>query len=101
MQQKVSVGPSTVAGGSVTVAAFAVAIVAFANGARDEETFSALAIGALSLVTTLGGRFGQAIAQAFSYGTGVEPPVPDVVDYGGGFTQTVAAKPRAKRKAPR
>lgn len=74
-QDKVSVGPTTIAGSTVTLAAFALAVVAFAQGARDEETFSALAVGALSLVTVLAGRFGQAIAKA-SYGTGLEQPDP-------------------------
>jgi hypothetical protein len=64
MDNNVSVGPTTVAGGSVSIAGFAVAVIAFANGARDEETFSALAVGGAALFTTLAGRFAQAIAQA-------------------------------------
>jgi hypothetical protein len=97
---KVSIGPTTVGGTTISLAAFAVAIVAFAQGARDEETFSALGVGALALLTTLGGRYGQAIAQALSYGTGLGPArkaEPETVDYGGGFTQTVAP-PKARRK---
>lgn len=70
---KVSVGPTTIAGSTVTLTAFALAVVGFAQGARDEETFSALAVGGVSLLTVLGGRFGQAIAQALSYGTGLAP----------------------------
>lgn len=96
---KVSIGPTTVGGTTISLAAFAVAIVAFAQGARDEETFSALGVGALALLTTLGGRYGQAIAQALSYGTGLGPAKAEseTVDYGGGFTQTVAP-PKARRK---
>jgi hypothetical protein len=58
----VAVGKSTVAGGSVTLVAYALAIVAFAQGARDEATIGALVVGTLSLLTTLAGRYGQAIA---------------------------------------
>lgn len=57
----VKVGPTTVVGGTVTLAAYAVAIVAFINGARDEQTISALIVGTLSLLTVLGGRYAQAI----------------------------------------
>lgn len=67
----ISVGPTTIAGGTITLASFAVAVLAFINGARDAETFSALSTGLLALLVTLGGRYGQAIAQAFSYGTGL------------------------------
>lgn len=69
----VNVGPTTVAGGAVTLAAYAVAVVAFINGARDEETMSALVVGTLSLLTTLGGRYAQAVAQ-------VKAPQPVYVD---------------------
>lgn len=62
-QSKVAVGKTTVAGGAVTVAAYAVAIVAFVQGARDEATMSALIVGTLSLLTTLGGRYAQAVVQ--------------------------------------
>lgn len=58
----VKVGPTTVAGGAVTLAAYGVAVVAFIQGARDEQTISALVIGTLSLLTTLGGRYAQAVA---------------------------------------
>lgn len=62
VKPKVAIGPSTVAGGTVTVAAFVAAVVAFAQGARDEVTVATLAVGALTLVTTLAGRFAQATA---------------------------------------
>jgi hypothetical protein len=62
MASKVSVGPTTVAGGTITLAAYAVAVVAFIQCARDEQTISALVIGTLSLVMTLGGRYAQAVA---------------------------------------
>jgi hypothetical protein len=60
---QVKVGPTTVAGGTITLAAYAVAVVAFIQGARDEQTISALVVGTVSLVTTLGGRYAQAVAQ--------------------------------------
>lgn len=58
----VGIGPTTVAGGTVTVAAFAAAIVAFANGATDEATIGPLIAGTIALVTTLFGRYAQAVA---------------------------------------
>jgi hypothetical protein len=58
----VGVGLSTAAGGAVTVAAYLAAIVAFAQGARDEATLSALAVGTVALVTTIAGRVAQAVA---------------------------------------
>jgi hypothetical protein len=67
MQGKVKVGPSTVAGGGVSLVAFVLALVAFVQGARDEATFSALAVGVVSLVTTLAGRYAQAVAQAVAH----------------------------------
>lgn len=62
--QKVPVGPTTVAAGTFTVASFAAAVVAYATGARDEATISMLVLGGVTLVTSLAGRYGQAIAAA-------------------------------------
>lgn len=59
----VSVGPSTMIGGGVSLAAFVAAIVAFIAGARDAATIGALATGVIILVTTLGGRYAQAVVQ--------------------------------------
>lgn len=70
----VSVGVTTVAGGTVTVAAYAVAVVAFIQGARDEQTISALVIGTLSLLTTLGGRYAQAVAAVLALRRAPELP---------------------------
>lgn len=58
----VSVGPSTVLGGGITVAAYAGAIAAFATGHHDAETIELLATGTVSLVATLLGRYAQAVA---------------------------------------
>lgn len=62
VQTKVGVGASSIAGGSVTLVAYALAIVGYIQGARDEATISAIAVGTISLITVLGGRYGQAIA---------------------------------------
>jgi hypothetical protein len=62
VKPKVGAGPSTLAGGTVALAAYALALVAYFQGARDEATISALAVGTVSLVTTLVGRFAQATA---------------------------------------
>jgi hypothetical protein len=62
VKTRVGIGTSTIAGGTVTLTAYALAIVGFIQGARDEATISALAVGTVSLVTVLGGRYGQAVA---------------------------------------
>lgn len=59
----VSVGPSTMIGGGVSLAAFVAAVVAFIAGARDAATIGALATGVIVLVITLGGRYAQAVVQ--------------------------------------
>lgn len=62
VKPKVGIGASTVAGGSVTLVAFVLAVIAFVDGARDEATISAMVVGAVALVTTLAGRYAQAVA---------------------------------------
>lgn len=62
VKPKVGIGASTVAGGSITLVAYALAIIAFIDGARDEATIGALLAGTAALITTLAGRYGQAIA---------------------------------------
>lgn len=59
---KVAVGKTTVAGSAVSLIAYVLAIVAYLGGARDEATISALVVGTVALVSTLAGRYGQAIA---------------------------------------
>jgi hypothetical protein len=59
---KVDVGPSSIAGGSVTVVAYVLALIAFAQGARDEATMSALTVGTIALVTTIAARVAQAVS---------------------------------------
>lgn len=76
VQPAVAIGPTTVAGSAITLAAYAVAIVAFIHGARDEQTLSALAIGTLSLLTTLGGRYAQATAAVFALKRAPTPAAP-------------------------
>lgn len=74
---RVSVGPTTVGGAGVTVAAFVAAIVAFASGARDEATVGALVAGVAALVTTLIGRYAQAIAQVKAAAPTIPPAFTD------------------------
>lgn len=74
--QKVPIGPATVAGGTITLASYATAVVAFAKGARDEATVSMLTIGTVTLVTTLAGRYGQAIAHVLQAGAPLTPLEP-------------------------
>jgi hypothetical protein len=63
MQAKVKAGVSTFSLGGVSLAAYVLAIVAFVQGARDEATISAAAIGTVALVTMAAGRFWQAVAK--------------------------------------
>jgi len=79
MQTKVPVGLSTATGGTVTLAAYIGAIVAFLNGARDAETVTLLALGTVALVSTMAGRFAQAVAQVHAHAviTASTPVVPD------------------------
>lgn len=58
----VGVGKSTVVGGSVSLISFVLAAYAYAQGARDEATIGALVAGVVIGVTTLAGRFAQAVA---------------------------------------
>lgn len=80
--QKVPIGPTTVLGGGVTLAAFVAAIVAVIQGARDEATIGALVTGVIGLVTTLAGRYAQAVAATkagvapATWGTGKLPGDP-------------------------
>lgn len=76
----ISVGKTTVYGSGITVLAFAGAVVAFANGARDDVTFTTLGLGALTLLTVLGGRYGQAIAAVLGQAIGqmIARPAPTV-----------------------
>jgi hypothetical protein len=87
---KVPVGPTTVLGGGVTLASFAAAVVAFALGARDEGTIGPLVIGGVSLVTTLVGRYAQAVAATKA---GVAP-----LTYGTGSLRGEGPPPRQSRK---
>jgi len=79
MQTKVPVGLSTATGGTITLAAYIGAIVAFINGARDAETLTLLALGTIALVSTMAGRFAQAVAQAHAHAViaASRPAVPD------------------------
>lgn len=93
----VGVGKSTVAGGSVTLIAYALAIVAFAQGARDEATIGALVVGTVSLLTTLAGRYGQAIAAILATRT----PAPiDLGDTpaGAAITNAILDSPAGRRE---
>jgi hypothetical protein len=63
VKSKVSVGTSTVAGLLATLAGFAAAVAAYKQGDRSEATLGTIAgaaVGAISLVTTMVGRFAQA-----------------------------------------
>lgn len=73
---KVAVGKTTVYGGSITLVAYAAAVFAFLNGARDEATISALVVGTLSLLMTLGGRYAQAFAHILTGWKNAPPAQP-------------------------
>lgn len=72
---KIPVGPTSVLGGGVTLAAYMAAIAAFAGGQHDAVTISTLAVGTLSLLATMAGRFAQAHA-VIKHSVPVAPPAP-------------------------
>lgn len=64
MVTKVPVGTATVAGLGTTATAFGLAVANYLTGDRSQETYAALAVGTIALVTTLVGRFAQAVQHA-------------------------------------
>lgn len=64
MQQQVKVGTATVAGLGTSTAAYGLAIANYIAGDRSQDTYAALAVGTIALVTTLAGRFAQAVQHA-------------------------------------
>jgi hypothetical protein len=64
VKSKVSVGLSTVTGLLASLAGFAAAVAAYKQGDRSEATVGTIAggaVGVISLVTTLAGRYAQAV----------------------------------------
>lgn len=64
VKSKVSVGLSTVVGLLTAAAGFSAAVAAYKQGDRSEATLGTIAggaVGAISLVTTMAGRFAQAV----------------------------------------
>lgn len=79
--QPIPVGPSTIAGFLSTILAGALAVVAFVAGDHSEQTLGVIvggALAAISLVTTLLGRYAQARA-AIRSGAGWVSRVSDAV----------------------
>ena len=62
VKPRVAFGTSSTAGAGVTVAAYVAAVIALVDGARDEATLTLVVVGTVALVTTLAGRFAQAVA---------------------------------------
>jgi hypothetical protein len=94
---RVAVGLSTLAGGGVTVVAYLLAIIAFADGARDEATISAVVVGTIALVTTIAARIAQAVA-AIKATAPVAPAVAVAPAAAAGPTPTLAEQARQLRE---